>query len=128
MKQLSLSTLRPGNGRQLAMLMAGAGLVAALGIYPLVGHADDHDARKDHDQARQALLAGKVLSLRQVLDRVEKDYPGEPVEIEFEDEDDAYLYKIKLLQPAGTILKLRVDARTGEVIGVKGRGIEQGHD
>jgi hypothetical protein len=28
------------------------------------------------------------------------------------------------LQPAGNIIKLKVDASTGEVIGLKGRGVQ----
>lgn len=79
----------------------------------------------DHARARQALLSGEILSLRQVLERIGNEYPGEPVEIDFDNDDGRYIYKIKLLQPAGSILKMRIDAATGQVIKVKGRGIER---
>ncbi|ROT45770.1 PepSY domain-containing protein [Pusillimonas sp. NJUB218] len=92
----------------------------AFSAVPSVGRADN-----DQDRARQALLAGKVLPLRVVLDKVESQYPGDPVEIEFEEDDGLYLYEIKLLQSAGNIIKLKVDAQTGEIIRVKGRGIER---
>ncbi|MFA7669692.1 MAG: PepSY domain-containing protein [Burkholderiaceae bacterium] len=97
-------------------------LVALLALPPVVGYTRDD---KDHDRARKALMSGEVLSLRQVLDIVGRDYPGEPVEIEFEDDDGSYVYEIKLLQPAGSVLKMKVDATTGTVIKVKGRDIER---
>ncbi len=97
----------------------------ALVLVPLAGNTHGHE---DHDRARQALVSGEVLSLRQVLDIIAAKYPGEPIEIEFEDDDDLYVYEIKLLQPAGSVLKIKVDARTGEVIKVKGRGIEKRND
>ncbi|WJJ92676.1 PepSY domain-containing protein [Neopusillimonas aromaticivorans] len=107
--------------RLLPLAVAVMALVVSVGaLLPATVFADDDD----HDRARQALLAGKVLSLRDVLDKVMADYPGEPVEIEFEEDDGVYEYEIKLLQPAGNIIKLKVDASTGEVIGLKGRGVQ----
>ena len=107
--------------RLLPVAVAAMALVVSVGaLLPATVFADDDD----HDRARQALLAGKVLSLRDVLDKVMADYPGEPVEIEFEEEDGVYEYEIKMLQPAGNIIKLKVDASTGEVIGLKGRGVQ----
>lgn len=100
-------------------------LAVVLGLLPAIGHTDGH---KDHDRARKALLSGEVLSLRQVLDIVAREYPGEPVEIEFERDDEVYVYEIKLLQPSGSILKMKVDAANGKVIKVKGRDIERRGD
>jgi uncharacterized membrane protein YkoI len=98
-----------------------AGLLATAVAFPLAGRAGDHDERRDHDQARQALLEGKVVPLRTVLEKIEHDYPGEPVKIEFEHDNDTYIYEIKLLQAQGTIVKLKVDAATGTVLSAKSR-------
>jgi uncharacterized membrane protein YkoI len=38
----------------------------------------------DHDRARQALEAGEVLPLRTILERVEREYPGQVLEVELE--------------------------------------------
>ncbi|HCN73203.1 MAG: peptidase [Pusillimonas sp.] len=95
-------------------------------IFPLLSFADSE--RDDHDRARKALLDGKVLSLREVLDKVSRDFPGDPVEIEFEEDDGLYLYEIKLLQSKGTIVKLEVNAVNGEVLKAKGRNIQYGKD
>lgn len=116
-----------GHGPRRAWHAAIAAFLAALlSLAPMAGHASDH---KDHDRARRALMSGEVLSLRQVLDLVAREYPGEPVEIEFEHDDGIYVYEIKLLQPSGSIVKMKVDAATGKVIKAKGRGIERrNHD
>lgn len=106
-------------------IVLGVILAALLALPPVVGYARDH---KDHERARKALMSGEVLSLRQVLDIVGRDYPGEPVEIEFEDDDGFYVYEIKLLQPTGSVLKMKVDATTGKIIKVKGRDIERRND
>ncbi|NLY34722.1 MAG: PepSY domain-containing protein [Alcaligenaceae bacterium] len=79
----------------------------------------------DHEQARQALMDGKVMSLRTVLEKVEKEYGGQIVKIEFEHDDDdgqnRWLYEIKLLQDSGDMLKLLVDAENGKILKLKGK-------
>ena len=67
-------------GRRLARqaLLVGA-LCGALA--PAV-RADD-DAR-DHDQARQALEQGRVLPLRQVLDKIEHEQRGQVLKIKID--------------------------------------------
>lgn len=85
------------------------------------------DNERDHDRARQALEAGEVLPLRTILERVEREYPGQVVDIELERENEhkngpeGWVYKIKLLRSGGALVRLKVDARTGAVIGKKER-------
>ena len=73
----------------------------------------------DHDRARQALEQGKVLPLRTVLDKVEREYGGQAIKIEFEQEDGRFVYEIRLLQTDGRVVKLEVDAVNGKVLSVK---------
>ena len=35
-----------------------------------------------------------------------------------------FLYEIRLLQPGGSLVKLKIDARDGTVLGMKGRDIQ----
>ncbi|HRQ57725.1 MAG TPA: PepSY domain-containing protein [Azoarcus taiwanensis] len=97
-----------------------AGLCAATLAFSTV-QADD-----DHERARRALEAGEVLSLRSVLEKVERDFPGEVIEVELEQEDGRWIYEIKLLRQGGGLLKLEIDARDATVLGVKGRDIRPG--
>ncbi|WP_066258611.1 PepSY domain-containing protein [Hydrogenophaga flava] len=73
--------------------------------------------RGDHERAREAVVAGQILPLRTVLERLEREQAGQVLEIELEPEGGRWIYEVKLLQPGGQLLKLEVDAGTGEVLG-----------
>lgn len=100
-------------------LFAAAALLLAWAGISLAGNGHGHD--HDHDRARQALEAGEVLPLKAIIERVEGNYPGAIVEVELEREDGRWQYEIKLLRRGGSLLKIKVDARDGSVLGVKGR-------
>ncbi|MDO9598869.1 MAG: PepSY domain-containing protein [Azoarcus sp.] len=76
---------------------------------------------QDHEQARRALEAGEVMPLRAIIDVVERDHPGQIVEIELERDDGRWLYEIKLLRADGSLAKLKVDGRDGRVLSIRGR-------
>lgn len=73
-------------------------------------------ADSDHDRARAALVAGEVLPLTEVLQRVARQHPGHVLEVELEREDGRWVYELKLLLGDGGVLKLEVDARDGTVL------------
>lgn len=75
----------------------------------------------DHDRARQALAAGEVLPLRTILERVEREHPGQVMEVELERRDEGWIYEIKLLRAGGELSKLKVDARDGRILDVRQR-------
>ena len=67
---------------------------ASVLAWPAGGRADggrDHD----HDRARQALEAGEVLPLRAIIERVERSYPGQVLEVELERDGGRWIYEIK---------------------------------
>ncbi len=80
-------------------------------------------AGDDHERARRALEAGEVMPLRAVLEQVERDYPGEVVEVELEREDGGWVYEIKLLRKGGDLLELELDARDGSLQRIRGRDV-----
>ncbi|WP_220634452.1 PepSY domain-containing protein [Georgfuchsia toluolica] len=73
----------------------------------------------DHDRARQAVEAGDVLPLRTILERVEREYPGQVMEVELDREMGEWVYEIKLLRKGGTLMKLKIHARDGTILGFK---------
>jgi len=91
-------------------------LLACIGLAPVQA-----DGRKDHEVARQALMAGEILPLRQVLERIEREHRGEVLEVELEHEDNRWIYEVKMLRRDGGINKLLIDARDGQVLEIKGR-------
>lgn len=113
------STRFPGAARYASWRWLACALLGVALALPTQVPANE---RRDHELARQALLAGEILSLRAVLDAIEPHYPGDPIEIEFERDDGRFLYEIKLLQANGRILELEVDAATGRVLDVEGSG------
>ncbi len=97
-----------------AVLIAGALAAGLLSVGASYG------GESDHERARHALEAGETLSLRTVMDQVERDYPGQIVKIEFERDDGKWIYEIKVLQSGGKLIKLKIDARDGTVLKIKG--------
>lgn len=98
-------------------LLGAAACVAALLTWPASARADS-DAR-DHERARAAVQAGEVMPLPQLLQKLQRSHPGQVLELELEREHGRWVYEVKLLQPKGQLLKLAVDAATGEVLAVQ---------
>src|SRR5881396_3638727 len=100
--------------RRLALLAVPVVLACAAAVM-----ADDDD----HARAKAAREAGEIVSLQAVLDRVQAEFIGSPVEVELDD-DGRWIYKVKLLAPGGAIVRLEYDARDARLLRVKGRGAD----
>lgn len=109
---MSLDASPPiGLPRALWRYLAPVCLVAALVALPRAwGH--DHD----QDRVRDAVRAGEVMPFDALRERLRKSHPGDVLELELERERGRWIYEVKLLQPDGRIVKLEVDARSGEVL------------
>ena len=69
----------------------------------------------------------QILPLSTVLQKLEREQAGQVLEIELEPLADRWMYEVKLLQTGGQLLRLEVDATTGEVIGRRVRAPRPGH-
>ena len=78
-------------------------------------------ADSEQDRARAAVQAGKVLPLKTLLERLEREHPGQVLEVELEQDDGRWIYEIKLLQAGGRLVKLELDAASGAVLQRKER-------
>ncbi len=85
----------------------------ALLAIPVVGVAG---GERDQDRARQALKSGEVMPLVTILGRVASEHPGQVMEVELERDDGVWIYELRLLEPGGGLIKLKVDARTGVIL------------
>jgi len=83
-------------------------LVAAL-AYSGVNRADE-----DHEQAKRLKEAGEILPLEQILERANRDQPGQVLESELEREDGRHVYELEILDADGVSHKLFYDAKTGD--------------
>lgn len=88
---------------------------------PLVSLADDDEWRELHEQVE----AGELLPLSEIMETLRREYKGEVIEVELEDEAGARVYEIELLGPDGQVVEFLLDAATGEIIGIEGTGINQ---
>ena len=61
------------------------------------------------------------MPLRSVLERLEREHPGQVLEVELERDAGRWTYEIKLLQPSGGLLKLEVDAANARVLKARSR-------
>ena len=70
----------------------------------------------DQERATQAVQAGDILSLRVILERLEQTQPGQVLDVEFEQKKGVWIYELKILKAGGRLQKLKIDAKTGEII------------
>jgi uncharacterized membrane protein YkoI len=90
-------------------ILAGMLTQSAVGVA-----AADHDP--DQERARRALEAGEILPLDQILNEVQQRYPGTVVELELTPEGGRWIYEVELLAPDGRLLKLRIDAKSKQLL------------
>ena len=93
--------------RALALAVLATGAVA-----PDIGASE----ARDHERARAAVQAGEVLPLPALLARLQRTHPGQVLELELEREHGRWIYEVKLLQAGGQLLKLELDAATGQLL------------
>jgi Peptidase propeptide and YPEB domain len=96
------------------------GLLALIGCMVALEPVRASD-KNEQDRARAAVLAGEVLPLVKVLERLQRTHPGQVLEVELEREDGRWVYEIKLLRDNGQLVKMHVDARTAAVLDVRSR-------
>ena len=73
-------------------------------------------ADEGHDRARDALRAGEIVPLDEVLEVLRERGAGQVLEVELERHDDRWIYEIETLDPGGVIAKHVVDATTKEIL------------
>lgn len=94
-------------------------MLATVVAWPGVSQARERD---DHERARQAVESGQILPLKAILARVEREAPGEVLEVELEQQDrGVWVYELKVLQPGGVLTRLKLDARTGALLKTRGQ-------
>ena len=86
------------------------------------------DDRSDHNQARAAMESGQVLPLKTVLDQLERQRPGKVLEVELERKGNGWVYEIKQLEAGGQLVRIKLDARTAQIINIKHGKVAQPDD
>jgi len=101
-------------------LSVAAILALCLSLAAGTALADRHSSRDrdddDHERVWETRKRGAILPLETILGGVLKSYPGEVIEIEFDDDDGLLIYEIKVLTRRGIVLEMDVDARNGRIL------------
>lgn len=92
---------------------------AALCFFAVAPASADDDWRKLHEEVQ----AGRIKPLGDILDSLLRDWEGQVIDVDFEENDGRRLYEIELLGPEGQVVEFEVDAVTGELIGIEGNDI-----
>ena len=70
----------------------------------------------DHDSVKRLCDEGRILSMSEVMRRAARIQPGQLLEAELDREDGRYVYEIRILDPAGRVHELELDAASGALI------------
>ncbi|MDH6267026.1 putative membrane protein YkoI [Rhizobium sp. SG_E_25_P2] len=105
------------------ILLASSAIALAMGATTLAANPEETPATPQtplqHDDARRALQSGLVRPLEDILAEMRKSFPGEVIEIEFEQDDGRYIYEIEMIRPDGRVIEVKMDAKTMAVIAVE---------
>ncbi len=89
-------------------------LFAFLAVILAAGSGGTAVAR-DQDEARQAVEAGEIRPLADIVNIVRGKLPGEVVGVKLEREAGAWTYEFRVVDGKGRLFEIHVDARSGEV-------------
>lgn len=74
--------------------------------------------RQAQEEALQALQRGEILPLNQVLEIAGREVPGKVIEVEYK---AGPKYEIKMLTADDRVREVKLDARTGRVLGIENK-------
>lgn len=96
----------------LALLPAAIVVTTAVVLlHPPVSLAGD-----DHTQARALSQRGDILPLEKIAERARAEKPGKLIDIELELKKGVWVYEAEILDDAGRVWELKLDARTGTLL------------
>ena len=80
-------------------------------------------AESDQDRARAAVRAGQIQPLNAILNQIRGQVPGRVLGVNLYGgrRGQPWVYDIRMLTPRGDVVQLRVDARSANVISMRGQ-------
>lgn len=73
-------------------------------------------SENDHERAMQAMQAGEIKPLAEILATFADGQATRVVEVELEQKRGRWIYEFKLLEQSGLVREIKVDARTAEIL------------
>jgi uncharacterized iron-regulated membrane protein len=97
-------------------------MLLALGLGPALS-LPAYAGQSDQDRARSAVQEGQIKSLDVILSSVRQQVPGRVVGVNLRGGNGSqrpYVYDVRVLSPQGNIKAVEVDARTAQILSVRG--------
>jgi len=76
-------------------------------------------ADEDHELARKLRESGAILALEDIARQARAAKPGELLETELEKKHGRYIYEVEILDSAGQVWELKLDAANGRLISME---------
>ena len=73
-------------------------------------------ADEDHELARRLRESGQILALEDIMTKARAIKAGELLETDLEKKQGRYVYEIEILDQAGQVWELELDAATGKLM------------
>ncbi len=108
--------------KRLVLIRIAGALLLGLGL--LAGAAEPVQAQQtNQDCARRAVRSGTILPLGSILASVRARVRGRLVGVRLNGcRGGPWVYRIRMLTDQGRVAVIRADARTGQILGVRGAG------
>lgn len=81
------------------------------------GSSGTRPGRADYERARDAVRDGQIMPLKSILQKIDVERYGRIIDIRLGRSQSQDIYQVKLRDGGGVIRTLKVDARTGAVLG-----------
>lgn len=76
-------------------------------------------SEEDHDRAKILRERGEIRPLPEIIEKAQKEHPGQIIEVELEEEKGKIIYEVELLDTKGIVWEVQYDAKTGERLSSK---------
>lgn len=91
-------------------------IAALLGVLLLAAAAVPAGADDDHITARKLRESGEIMPLEKIIERARAEKPGEVLETELDRKNGRYVYEVEIVDEAGQVWEIKLDAGTGALI------------
>ena len=111
---------RRWRGLALALALAGTAFVISLSLSAEEQGANEELSEHDQDRVERARQRGEIRPLEEIMPIVRERFTGEVAQIELERDQGTWIYEFKLIDLAGRLIEVRINAKTGSVVRIKG--------
>lgn len=80
---------------------------------------DDKEEREQLQIMRGAVERGEAKPLTEILEAARQAHPGDVVGVDFEMQDNNWIYEVKIADKTGHLVEVHVDAVNGKVLAIE---------